>query len=258
MSISVLILAKNEEEMIADCISQLDFAGEIIVLDQSSTDRTAQIAEHLGAKVYVTDEEDFSENRNLLKNKSKHEWLLYLDADERINQVTINEILQKTNENNNDAFYFPRKNIMLGKWLKHGGWWPDYVPRLFKKNALVKWTGEVHESPVIEGTYRYMTNHITHITARSVSQMFNKSIKWAKIEAGLYKKANAQPITKVKITKAIVSEFTKRYIVKKGFLDAKIGFIQAIYQSLHAAIVLTYLWEIQNKSEEKSKEFKNE
>ncbi len=258
-NITVLILAKNEEEMIAECIHQLSFASEVIMLDQNSTDKTVSIARSLGAKIYNSQSEDFAQNRNTLKSKSNYDWLLYLDADERLDKNTIEEIIEITKKNkSNEAYLFPRKNYMLGKWLRHGGWWPDYVPRLFKKNALLKWTGSVHESPEIEGSFGCAVNPITHLTARTTTKMLAKSIKWAKIEAELNAQADAPKVNLLKVLKAMSKEFIKKYFLKMGFLDAKIGLIQAIYQSLHSAIVLTYLWEIQNKSKEKFKEFNYE
>jgi len=259
MNISALILAKNEEDMIADCIKQLSFANEVIVLDQDSSDATVSISEKLGAKVYKSQNESFATNRNELKEKSSHEWILYMDTDERLTKSTVEEILEKIKDQNAAAaYYFPRKNIMLGKWLRHGGWWPDYTPRLFKKSKLSKWTGSVHESPTVDGSIAFAKNPITHLTARSVSRMLAKSVRWAKVEAELNYKANAHKVTKIKVLKAMVKEFTRRYVIKMGCMDGKIGLIQSIYQSLHAAMVLTYLWEIQNKSEEKINTSTNE
>ncbi len=257
MSISALILTKNEEDMISDCIKQLDFVNEILILDQKSTDNTTEIAKSLGVKVLKSQKNRFDIDRNILKEKSSSDWLLYIDADERLSRETISEIKQLVNHRKSSAFYFPRQNYILGKWLKHGGWWPDYVPRLFKKEDLIGWEGQVHESPIIKGSFGYTKNPIKHLTARSITRMIDKSIKWAQIEAELYTDINHPSVTKFKIVKAMVREFTKRYIVKLGFLDGLIGFIQAVFQSLHIAMVLTYLWEIQNNTKVKIKEAKN-
>lgn len=258
MKISALILAKDEEEMIKDCIKQLTFVDEIILLDQNSTDKTVEIVKKLGARVIETKSEQFDLSRNLLKDNAKYEWLLYVDADERFQEETITEIKKLVSENKYCTYYFPRQNYILGKWLKYGGWWPDYVPRLFRKKDLMGWDGEVHESPKINGSFGYAKNPIKHLTARSISKMLDKSAKWAKIEANLYAKSNVPKVTKVKVIKAMLAEFTRRYILKLGLLDGTIGLVQAIFQSLHKAMILTYLWEIQNKTEEKTRLFKNE
>lgn len=258
MKISALILAKNEEEMIGDCIKQLDFVDEILVLDQNSTDDTSMIASKLGARVLKTNSNRFDLCRNTLKEEAKYNWLLYVDADERISVEAGNKIKNLVNIDECSAYYFPRKNYVLGKWLKHGGWWPDYVPRLFRKKDLIGWQGEVHESPVINGKVGYVKNTISHLTARNIAKMLEKSIKWAKIEAKLYADNQHANVSTLKVLKATLSEFLNRYFFKLGLLDGIIGLIEAIFQSLHRAMILTYLWEMQNKTQEKIGHFKDE
>lgn len=258
LDISALVLARNEDLMLEDCLGQLNFVKEIVVLDQGSTDNTHSIAKKFTTKIIKSSSANFSKNRNMLAKEATCSWLLYLDPDERIDNENIDEIKQGINSEQFQAYYFPRKNIVFGKWLKHGGWWPDYVPRLIKKQSLVNWFGQVHESPKITGTFGYFTQPITHLTARSLDQMLNKSIVWAQIEAKLYHEVNYPDVNIAKVIRACLREFFKRYIIKMGILDGTVGAIEAIYQSLHQAMILVYLWEIQNKTEEKFKEISNE
>lgn len=246
MKISALVLTFNEEEMIADCLSGLSFADEIIVLDQNSQDRTCEIARKYTDKIFLTSDYDFSKNRNLLAGFSRGEWLFYLDADEMIDDKLIKEVKKVIEDSKFSAYYFPRKNMILGRFLKHAGFWPDYVPRLFKKNKLISWYGRVHESPKIKGDFGYIKSPIVHLTARSLGQMLAKTIKWAKIEAELFYKAGYPQVTILRIIKSMVFEFLSRYVLKRGFLDGQIGFIQSVYQALHQAVILTYIWEMQN------------
>lgn len=256
MNISVLVLAKNEEEMIEECLSKLNFADEIIILDQGSKDNTVKIAAKFTDKIFHSSTEDFAKNRNSLAKMAKGEWLLYVDVDERFPQETISELKLITNSSDKIAsvFYFPRKNYILGKWVKHGGWWPDYSPRLFQKDDLIKWEGSVHESPKVKGESSYLKNPIIHQSARNMSQMFAKTIKWAEIEAKLYNQTNYPNVTILKIIKAAIREFLRRYIFKIGFLDGSVGLIEGIYQAIHLVIVYTYLWEIQQRTKSKSYE----
>lgn len=247
MKLSALVLARNEEKIIGECLSQLTFADEIIVLDQASTDKTVEIAKKYTNKITTTKNQSFDKNRNQLASQAQGEWLLYLDADERLFPQGISEIQKTIRDGRYSAYYMPRKNIVLGRWLKHGGWWPDYVPRLFKKSALALWQGAVHESPKVEGQFGYLTNPIIHHTARDISQMFQKSVKWAKIEARLHHRAHHKKVTIPTIIKAMAREFTVRYFLKLGFLDAGAGLIQSLYQAYHQAMVLTYLWERQKE-----------
>ena len=151
--LSALILTKNEQEMIKSCLAQLDFADEVIVLDQNSQDATREIASKFTDKIIKTRQDDFSINRNQLAHRATGDWLLYVDADERLNKDLISEIRSKISENQYSAYKIPRRNFILGKWAKHGGWWPDYVPRLIKRDKLIKWQGKVHESPKIDGDF---------------------------------------------------------------------------------------------------------
>jgi glycosyltransferase involved in cell wall biosynthesis len=258
LDISALILVRNEGQILEDCLKQLDFVREIIVLDQESGDNTIAIAKKYTDKIIKSGSSNFSKNRNTLAKSATCRWLFYLDADERIGDQNISEIKSGIENTQFQAYYFPRKNIVLGKWLKHGGWWPDYVPRLIKKQNLINWFGEVHESPKIEGQFGYFKRPITHLTARSLDQMLNKSIVWAQIEAKLFHDANYPKVGITKVIYVSLREFFKRYIIKMGVLDGTVGAIEAIYQALHQAIVLVYLWEIQNETEEKFKEVTNE
>ena len=253
MKISALVLTNNEEEMIDDCLTQLDFVDEIIILDQNSQDKTLEIARQYTTHVFKTQEEAFDKNRNTLAKMAKGDWLLYIDADERLTQSLISEIKAVIKQDRYSAFYFPRKNIIFGKWLRHGGWWPDYVHRLIRRSQLIGWEGKIHESPKFHGQFANFKSPLIHLTGRNLSQMLKKSIKWAKIEAELYDNANFPKVSILKVTKALFSEFFRRYLIKRGFLDSQVGLIESIYQAFHQAIVLVYLWELQNNAQKKIK-----
>jgi len=257
MKISALVLTKNEEEVIKDCLKQLDFADEIIVLDQNSSDDTKKIAKKYTDKIY-TEYLPFDKARNTLASYAKGDWLLYVDADERLDEDLIEEIKNTIKSSKLSAYYIPRRNMVLGKFLKHGGWWPDYVPRLFRRDKLEKWQGRVHESPQIVGEFGYFKSPITHLTARSMKLMLEKSTRWAKIEAELNFENGAKKVTIPKVIKALISEFTIRYLAKLGFLDGFVGLVESVYQAYHRAMVLTYLWELQNDSEGKFKQVTSE
>lgn len=251
VKISALILTKNEEDLISDAINQLDFVDEVIVLDQSSQDKTVKLACKFTDRIYQTKSGDFAQNRNLLASHAKGEWLLYVDCDERLTESLEHEIQDAIKNLKFSAYYIPRQNFILGKWQKHGGWWPDYVPRLIKRKSLIAWQGKVHESPQIEGEFGYFKNPLVHLTARSMSQILEKSIKWAKIEAQLYHQSTNPRVTIARIIKGAIWELVSRYFLKLGFLDGIIGAISAIYQSLHRVMIATYLWELQNNAKQK-------
>lgn len=251
MLLSALILTKNEEEIIEDCLKQLDFVDEIVVVDQKSSDKTQKIVKKYTNNIFESQDEDFDKNRNLLSKMAKGKWLFYLDSDERLTNELKLEIKKSIEDDKFSAFYIPRKNYILGRAVNHGGWWPDYAPRLFKKDDFLGWSGKIHESPQFVGKAGYFKNPLIHITARNLNLMLKKTIQWAKIEADLYYRTNNPKVSVIKVFKASALEFTYRYIVKRGFLDGVVGLMEAIFQALHKVIVFVYLWELQNETKRK-------
>ena len=140
INLSVVIIAKNEEKKLPDCLDSLKWVNEILLVDDHSTDLTVNIARNFGARVIKARDSirrNYSHLRNLGLEESRGIWVLYVDADEIVTSALRKEIEKKLKKDvENVAFAIPRKNIILGKELKHGGWWPDYVKRLFNKNKI--------------------------------------------------------------------------------------------------------------------------
>ena len=251
MKISAIIITKNEEEMLSGCLKSLNWVDEIVVVDADSNDKTIKIAKKIGAKVVsVPAGTDYSTSRNEGKKSAQGDWLLYIDADERVPKVLRDEIKSITLSPKSltlSSYKIPRQNIMLGRWVKHGGFWPDYAHRLFPKNALVKWTGKVHESPTVKGEVRLLKPYLTHYTARSINSALHKSSQWSQIEAKLLHAAASPHITWWRILKGFQFKLLELLIYKKGLLDGTRGFILAYIQAFHEASILVNLWHLQNK-----------
>lgn len=148
INISAVVIAKNEEKKIKDCLASLSWVDEVVVINNNSTDKTANIAEKFGARVVNLTQGSYSELRNKGLEVAKHDWILYIDADERATPDLKNEItslIQKIQKNKDKRsrtyFAVPRRNIIFGKEMSHGGWWPDYVKRLYLKKFLKGWQG---------------------------------------------------------------------------------------------------------------------
>lgn len=250
MKLSVLILTKNEEENIADCLKSVrQLAEEIIVVDAQSVDRTVKIAQKDGAKVFIHHFVDFAEARNFGLSKASGEWVLYVDADERVTEELKDEIQKQITFKNQpfSAFDIPRKNIRLGgQEMRFGGWWPDYVTRLFRKKDLQGWYGEVHESPIVNGETGKLTNPLLHF-GRDLKDIVQKTIEWSGIEARLLFEAKHPSVTWWRLGKVWLEEFWRRFILLQGFRDGTAGLIEAIYQSFSRFITYARLWEIQQR-----------
>ncbi|MFH0864208.1 MAG: glycosyltransferase family 2 protein [Candidatus Gottesmanbacteria bacterium] len=251
--ISVIIIAKNEENNIAQCLKSVSFADEKIVIDSGSSDNTANIAGHFGAKVFVHDFKDFSNQRNFALSKSSGDWILYIDADERVTDNLRDEMMKIISSAQSDSAYnIPRQNIRLGGHIMHfGGWWPDYVTRLFKRSELKNWYGEVHESPNINGSVGRLANPLLHY-GRDLNRIVEKTIEWSAVEARLLYKANHPPVAWWRLLKISLDEFFRRYIILQGFRDGTPGLIEAIYQSFSRFITYARLWELQQNNEIKT------
>ena len=166
VSLSVAIITRNEENNILPCLQSVSFAGQIVVVDSGSTDKTLEIASAFGCEIYSEEWFGFGPQKQLAIEKCRLPWILILDADERIPSDTA-EVIKKivTDSNIKDAgFSFPRKNYFQGRWIKHAGWWPDRIIRLFRKDAGRMTTAIVHESVEVQGGVGVLDAPIDHFT----------------------------------------------------------------------------------------------
>lgn len=250
MEISVIIIAKNEQEKISKCFESVKWASEILLFDDGSNDKTSKIAKKFGAEVFSVPKGDFSSRKNYAFSKSKSDWIFSLDADERVTPELKNEIFEKISHHTSHisdpvAYAIPRKNIILGKEFKHGGQWPDYVVRLFKNDRYVKWSGELHEQPIFDGKLGYLKNPIIHIKHDKLSEMVQKSNDWSEVEAKLMFEAKHPIMNLRRFFTAMFREFYTRIIKQKSFLDGGEGVIYALYQVFSRFLSYAKLWEMQ-------------
>jgi len=245
MSLTVIIPAKNEETFISGALESVSFADEILVLDSGSTDSTATLAQKYGAKVIKYDWQGFAFAHNFGAQKAKGDWLLYLDCDERVSPKLKKEILSVLNDPKSDAYQLPRKNFIMGKWLKHGGWYPDYVTRLIKADALNQWVGDLHEYPLINGTTGQLSSPIYHLSHRGLAWMLHKSITYTRLNAQLLHEVGHPPVKVRNFFGAMAREFYFRAIRHSGWKDGFLGWLEIIYQTFNAFLIQVWLWQFQ-------------
>lgn len=246
--LSVLIITKNEEAVIKDCLNSLkDFADEIILIDSASGDDTVKIAEKNGARVINNTFKNFSEQRNFAFQQSKGDWILYIDADERVTDEFKKEaksiIRDYKEESGIGGYFIKRKTYFYGKdWGLE-----DKVQRLFYRKRFVQWEGVVHETPKVDGTFGDIKPPIMHLTHRNLSQMLDKTNKWSEFEADLRLKAHHPKMNVFRFIRIMITGFFKSYISEKGFKNGTEGLIEAMYQSFSMFITYAKLWERQNR-----------
>lgn len=250
--ISAIVVAKNEENMIADCLDSLSFCDEVIVIDNGSEDRTEDIAKRMGAKVFVLETDDFSKLRNFGLKKSKGDWVLYVDADERISdelKKSIKHLIANSDRVQQlNGYFLKRKNFYLGPSKKNE--WPyiEKTQRLFRRSSLKEWEGKLHESPIVIGEIGEIgEGFLLHYTHRDLASMLAKTIEWSKIEAELRFAASHPKVTWWRLFRVMLTVFLDYYIKQGGWKVGTVGIIESVYQAFSMFITYARLWEMQNK-----------
>lgn len=247
LSISALIIAKNEAEMIANCIKSVLWCNEIIVIDDGSTDETREIAESLGAIVISFKHDSFSRLREEALKRAKSAWVLYIDADERVTPTLAKEIKVMIETSDSRVFRVQRENIYFGKRFKAGGWQDDWVERVFEKNAISGWFGQVHESPKYSGEVADLQTKLVHFTHRDTVSGLHKTAAWTPIEAKELFKAGVPKVTLLTLFRKGFMEFFRRAVLKQGYKDGMAGLVEAVIQGINRVIVYIQVWELQQK-----------
>src|SRR3989344_1014679 len=226
--LSVIIITKNEEEMIGDClISIKDLAGEIIVVDSGNTDKTNEIAKSYGAKIVRTKSTNYAAFRNAGLKAAAGDWILYVDADERVSPQLRLEIKNTTAPG---VYEIPRKNIYLGKEMHFGGWGNDKVIRLFYKKFLKEYQGELHEQPIYSGNLSTLNHELINHSHRELSSMLDKTIEFTGYEAKLRLAAGHPPVIWWRFLRVMTTEFWTRFGKLRAWQDGPKGVIDGIFQ----------------------------
>jgi (heptosyl)LPS beta-1,4-glucosyltransferase len=252
--ISVAIATYNEEENIGSCLQSVKgWVDEIIVVDGSSTDKTAAIAKKSGAKVFITTNKPmFHLNKQMAIDKAKGEWILQLDADEVVSEALKKEILKIVKKGSElAAFNLPRKNFFIGHWLRKGGQYPDYVIRFFKKGKAFLPCQSVHEQMKVRGKVGYLKGHLLHYSVPTFSRYLTNANRYTSLTATNFQERkisiNLFSILYYLFTKPLWT-FLAIYIRHKGFQDGFPGFIFALFSAFHWPIAFIKYWELVKNS----------
>ena len=229
MSLSVILITKNEEANLKDCLESVSFANEIIVVDSQSSDKTQEIAQSFGAKLEITsDWPGFGPQKNRALNLATQEWVLSIDADERVTPELKEEILAViSSKNAANCYAIPRSSWYCGRFMKHSGWYPDYVDRLFKRGTAKFSDHLVHERLLPDGPVAKLENHFLHYSFRDFSQVLKKVDAYSTASAEqAYLKGKRSSVGKA-IGHGLWA-FFRTYFLRRGFLDGSQGLALAI------------------------------
>ncbi len=227
MKLSVIIITKNEAAHIGDCIDSAAFADEIIVLDSGSTDATRDIAAAKGAKVATTaDWPGFGPQKNRALDMATGEWVLSLDADERVTPELAAEIQRELARPRAQAYKMARLSNFNGRWIRHCGWWPDHVLRLFERGSARFKDVAVHESVVADTPAAVLQGHLLHYPYANL-EVFIDKINHYSSQAAAMMHARGKKTSILGATGHALWTFIRIYVIRRGFLDGREGFVLA-------------------------------
>jgi glycosyltransferase involved in cell wall biosynthesis len=228
--LSVYVIAFNEENKIEDALKSVTWADEIVVVDSFSTDKTVEIARRYTDLIVQVPFEGFGKLRNSAIAATSYDWIFSLDTDERCTEAARKEIQCITNDPDaSDAYYVPRRNLFMGRWIAHSGWYPDYrQPQLFRRGAQIFSDDVVHESFKTMGRVGYLRSYIWQIPFRNLSQMIGKMERYSTL-GGQKLADRGRNATMAQALVHAVFAFFRLYVIKRGFMDGWPGFVIALY-----------------------------
>lgn len=249
--ISSIIIAKNEAQNIRRCIeSQINCIDEIIVLiDKDTNDETVEIVKSFPkVKWEIIEWMGYGKTKQYGVDKSENEWILWIDADEALTLGLQDEILKFKSENPNYFVYkIARRAFFLGKWIKHSGWYPNYVSRLFNRKYARFSTSKVHETLVYNCEAGKLNNDLEHYTDPNIFHYYEKFNRYTSLAAAELKtKGKSAKLNDLLLRPFFI--FVKMYILKQGFLDGIQGFMLAVFSANYVFTKYSKLWELKKRT----------
>ena len=225
--LSVIIICKNEAEHIGRGLASVSFADEIIVLDSGSSDDTLNICRQYTDQVFSTDWPGFGQQKQRALAKASHDWILSIDADEEISLALQAEILAAIQQSDIQGFFIPRLSRYCGKAIKHAGWWPDYVLRLFQRQAGEFTDDLVHERVIVTGAIEHLKSPILHEAFVDPEEVLSKINSYSSLGAQKLFNQGKNANLSLAIVKGLWT-FFRTYILKAAILDGAEGLMLAI------------------------------
>ena len=226
LPLSVAIITKDEEERLPNCLKSVTFADEVLVVDSGSADGTVALAKSFGARVLVEAWRGYSGQKQFAVDQCLHDWVLILDADERVPQETTQVIMRELARNDTtiSAYGFRRKNYLHGRWIKHCGWWPDRIVRLVNRRAGEFDGRPVHEKWITEGNVKELDTVIEHLSFRNYSELLAKMENYSNLASKelFEKEANVNALTPIFHG---LWMFLRTYFLELGVLDGFDGLV---------------------------------
>jgi glycosyltransferase involved in cell wall biosynthesis len=241
--LSVTVIAWNEEERLRACLESVAWADEIIVVDAESTDKTAALAREFTDRVWVRPWPGFATQKNFALGQATGDWVLSLDADERVTPDLADRIRAiLTADGPADGYSVPRRNIFWGAWVRHGGLYPDYQLRLFRRGAGRFVDDAVHESVRVDGRVEALGEALLHQSYRDLEDFVRRSNRYSTLAARDWLRRGRRVSLGALIMKPL-GRFLSMYIVQRGFLDGWRGLVLAVLYAEYVFLRMAKAWE---------------
>lgn len=239
--ISVSIITGNEEDNIRECLDSVKWADEIIVVDSESTDKTVEIAKEFTDRIFVRNWEGYANQKKYAMEQAANDWVLSLDADERISTLLADEI-QNKDLSNYSGYEIHRENYFIGKKISGCGWGSDYQLRLFQKSKTKMTDRLVHEGFQVDGKIGRLANSMLHFSYRNLDDGIAKINNYSSLEAK--EKFSRKKITKTRIILTPFVAFLQHYFVRKGYKDGYHGLMISMMHAITKLQVYMKIWEL--------------
>jgi glycosyltransferase involved in cell wall biosynthesis len=233
--LTVVIIARNEESNLPKCLESIKWADEIIVGDCGSTDRTVEIARQAGARIVTYTWQGYGLAKQTVAAQATGEWILSIDADEEVTEGLAQEIRTVVNKTDQAGYRMPRLTLFLGRWIRHGGWYPDRVLRLYCRGCGRFTESSVHEALEVEGSIGTLQHDLLHYSYPTLEVYFEKFNRYTSLAAEEALRRGMRGSLR-KIIFNPVAKFFKQYIFRAGFLDGLEGLLLAILSAGYVLI----------------------
>lgn len=247
--LSACVTAGNEEQKIRRCLESLKWCDEIVVVDSFSTDRTVEICREYTDRVYQHEWLGYIGQKNLIRDMARHPWVLFLDADEEVSPDLRDEILREFESGSGRyvGYEFPRQVFYLGKWIRHGEWYPDVKLRLFRKDRGRSAGQEPHDLVVVDGPVKTMRGHLYHYTYDDIRDHLETINRFSTITAQeKFRQGEAFWWSDILIRPLL--RFVKAYLLRAGFLDGPQGLIIATVTAYGVFMKYAKMWELKQQA----------
>lgn len=243
--LSLAIICLDEVNNIERCIRSVPFADEVIVVDSGSTDGTQAVAASCGAKVHEYEWRGFRDQKRLATELCSHDWVLSLDADEALSEeacIEIEKLMKEAGLENFDGYEFPRLTWHLGRWIRHGGWYPDYQLRLYDRRRA-QWQGGEHVHECVEAArVQRLGSQILHWPFTDLSEQVATNNRYSSLGA-IEQEVRGKRFSLLKLCLKPISKFLETYVLKGGFRDGMAGFVISVGAAYSVFLKFAKLWE---------------